>query len=189
MKIVTGKDILKFISEFSIKKMVPMLYGLEGGNCDGEICGRNGCQGTIVENPGEGGCSCHICPPCGYCVNMQYNCDTCDWNSEDEDKYYESLKKPEPVKQLDDKPDFWKMLTDERNQKFIDFNRNYRNPLYKAKNIEWMVQSVGYASMVKFGMMPEGTPVNDIVKEVKGTFGGRFKRLTKDRFEYVAYTD
>ncbi|WP_147335646.1 hypothetical protein [Pseudotabrizicola alkalilacus] len=34
------------------------------------------CPGTMVFNDVEG-CSCHISPPCGACVNNPLVCDTC----------------------------------------------------------------------------------------------------------------
>ena len=40
---------------------------VEHGCCEEDICGRNGCEGTIVKDTDAQGCSCHISPPCSYC--------------------------------------------------------------------------------------------------------------------------
>lgn len=53
------------------------------GFCKGEVCNRNGCNGIIDEIEKEGGCSCHICPPCDYCVNLDQFCPKCNWENED----------------------------------------------------------------------------------------------------------
>ena len=45
--------------------------------------------------------------------------------------------------------------------------------------------------MRKVGVFPIGTDMKDLLKEIRGTFGGRFKRLNQETgdFEYIAYTD
>lgn len=164
----------------------PCLYGLEGGELEGEICNRLGCTGVIRENPGEGSCSCHLHPPCGYCVNMPFICDTCDWDSNSEQAWHDKHM----FKEIKDSgSNIWREMLKEQDQRKVDFNRNFRNPQYVAKEIEWMVKEVGHAQMIKHGMMPEGTPIEDVIKEVKGTFGGKFTKFSKTRFEYIAYTD
>lgn len=51
---------------------------------DGEECGRNGCKGILEEKPQElEGCSCHLHPPCAYCVNKVGCCPICEWNTLD----------------------------------------------------------------------------------------------------------
>jgi len=42
-----------------------------------ERCYREGCKGTMQDER-EGGCSCHINPPCGHCTHIHTICDTCD---------------------------------------------------------------------------------------------------------------
>lgn len=58
-------------------------------------CGRMNCQEpeqegdpcpecakpTVLHHPGDG-CSCHIAPPCGYCVDAYLVCEACGWESE-----------------------------------------------------------------------------------------------------------
>lgn len=54
---------------------------------EGDLCGRNGCTGTLqMTNPepdaDDYGCSCHIAPPCSYCVATRPNCPDCGWAME-----------------------------------------------------------------------------------------------------------
>lgn len=48
---------------------------MEIGYSKGDICNRNGCQGTMQR--ADGVCRCHINPPCSYCENNEIICDEC----------------------------------------------------------------------------------------------------------------
>lgn len=50
---------------------------------EGDVCGRNGgeCKG-IIQMRREGGCSCHINPPCASCVDAYPYCPECGWEGE-----------------------------------------------------------------------------------------------------------
>lgn len=37
------------------------------------------CTGTLIERHHVEDCSCHISPPCSYCVDTTLICDMCDW--------------------------------------------------------------------------------------------------------------
>lgn len=52
----------------------------EPGFLKGEPCNRDGCDG-IIEQHREGGCSCHINPPCGYCTDDSQYCPKCNWEN------------------------------------------------------------------------------------------------------------
>lgn len=54
------------------------------GYIKGEICNRDRCKGVIKEHDIEGGCSCHINPPCSYCTKPKGYCDECGWDENDE---------------------------------------------------------------------------------------------------------
>ena len=57
------------------------IYGAIG-YCEGDVCGRNGCQGVLEEHPVEN-CSCHTGnPPCGQCMKPREFCPVCDWSAE-----------------------------------------------------------------------------------------------------------
>lgn len=51
---------------------------------EGDVCGRNGCDGVLVMKHQftEGGCSCFRAAPCGYCMSEVPECPTCGWVSE-----------------------------------------------------------------------------------------------------------
>lgn len=56
------------------------------GEADGETCNRNNCLGTMVAvRNNEDGCSCHLHPPCSYCVYTEAICDVCNHNTKDPD--------------------------------------------------------------------------------------------------------
>lgn len=56
--------------------------GAEDGYLEGEVCGRNGCDGVLKEGDKDGCCSCHIAPPCSYCTMSAEYCPKCDWEAE-----------------------------------------------------------------------------------------------------------
>ncbi len=62
--------------------MTNLIQNKTFGYEEGETCNRNGCDGQI-EREGEGGCSCHISPPCGHCTSPYY-CPECGWEETDE---------------------------------------------------------------------------------------------------------
>ncbi len=57
---------------------------VDPGYFTGEVCNRNGCIGMIQEDPGDGGCRCHINPPCSYCSIDHHFCPECGWDGEQE---------------------------------------------------------------------------------------------------------
>lgn len=58
-----------------------------------------------------------------------------------------------------------------------------------ATKISWRTLSHTNASQLCVGVCPPGTARDEIEKQVKGTFGGRFEQFTGSAFVYVAYTD
>ncbi len=52
----------------------------------GEVCNRDGCTGIIDEHEKEGGCSCHINPPCWYCVHDATFCPVCGYEGAEEQR-------------------------------------------------------------------------------------------------------
>lgn len=56
---------------------------MENGLLPGEICNRNGCKGIISQPESEGGCSCHINPPCSNCCRTDQYCEECGWGNEE----------------------------------------------------------------------------------------------------------
>jgi hypothetical protein len=137
------------------------------GFAEGEPCNRRGCQGVIaiysVEN-----CSCHIKPPCGACTAPRGYCTTCDWQEKDDRIFNDFVVNEDP------KTGTWRTYT--------------LRPLDPTK-LDYHNKAHTHFSMIKEGVYPEGMTREQVLAEVKGTFGGRFEYFDKGRFKYVAYTD
>jgi len=52
------------------------------GQCDGDVCNRNGCKGVMREQETDTCCSCHINPPCSHCTNAIFECEECGEETE-----------------------------------------------------------------------------------------------------------
>ncbi|GAB2798916.1 hypothetical protein GCM10027040_27330 [Halomonas shantousis] len=139
----------------------------------GETCNRHGCQGVIQEIDPDGCCSCHISPPCGYCTAPREHCPECEWRLEDDETTFNDFRVG-PVK-LDGA---W---------------THYRPRPLNPSKIDWRSKSHTHSSMIKEGVYPQSVDDDKdraaVLKEVEGTFGGRFKHFGNGRFEYIAYTD
>jgi hypothetical protein len=144
---------------------------MNNGTCEGEVCGRAACVGVIDRHEVEK-CSCHISPPCSACVDTQNFCPECDWEEADEPEAPVTANTaPAP-----DYSAMWKPRT------LADLDRT---------RIDWISKSHSSCSMIKEGVFPIGTPVEDVRKAVNGTFGGSFEYLDEDHgnFKFIAYTD
>lgn len=88
---------------------------MEYGVLEGEICGRDGCNGIIKELPKDGCCSCHISPPCSYCETQTEFCPACGWSAQEDQIEYDNMMHEfylkNPPKQIKYKTD--KQLYDE----------------------------------------------------------------------------
>jgi len=133
---------------------------------EGDVCGRDGCEGVIKLQPSED-CSCHLSAPCHFCTSRQYHCPECDWLAEDE-SMNDFVMKVDPVtRQIYD----WKP-----------------RPLDSTK-IDWHSKSHSSCSMIKEGVYPEGVTRGEVRKVVDGTFGGHFEHFGSGKFKFIAYTD
>jgi len=47
------------------------------GKEEGDACGENGCEGTLVPAKVEN-CTCFISPPCSACIEAGLVCDVCE---------------------------------------------------------------------------------------------------------------
>jgi hypothetical protein len=59
-----------------------MTEHIQKGEVSGELCNRNGCVGVIEEILRDGCCSCHINPPCSYCIDAEYYCPVRGWGDD-----------------------------------------------------------------------------------------------------------
>jgi hypothetical protein len=136
-----------------------------------ETCGRNGCIGIIERMDDDGGCSCHINPPCSYCVDATFICPVCDWNEVDE-------------------PDFETVeAAAERIENAWSPSRIVQLADLDNSEVNWISKSHTNSSMIKEGVYPEGMTSGQVEQQVRGTFGGRFAAFDNGKFKYIAYTD
>ncbi len=140
-----------------------MKYGYE----EGEICGRDGCKGVIAVHPVEC-CACHINPPCHACTTPREYCQTCGYESKDDERFNGFIVNTDPKTGVHK---VWE-----------------RRKLDETK-IDWHSLSHTNASMIKEGVCPKGTTQEEVRKLVDGTFGGRFEYWTGTTFKFIAYTD
>lgn len=134
---------------------------------EGARCNRRGCLGNIAIADVEG-CSCHISPPCGACTSPRAYCDTCGWQEKDDRVFNDAVVNEDP------KTGVWRTWTP--------------RPLDPTK-VDWHSKPHSNSSMIKEGVYPETMTREEVEREVKGTFGGRFEYFNGGRFKYVAYTD
>lgn len=145
----------------------------ESGFEEGAICRRDGCQGVIEIEPVEN-CSCHISPPCSACTAPRAFCPECDWHERDEPE-------PEAKPPTQAEVDQWAAWRAEQ-------ERLAKAPLDNTK-VSWRDKPHSSCSMIKEGVYPEGMTMEQVRKEVDGTFGGRFKHFGGGTFKFIAYTD
>lgn len=126
-----------------------------------------GCQGKIATHPPVN-CSCHINPPCSACTDPRNFCPDCEWEEKD-DQIFNGF-----IVNVDKETGNYRTWTPQ--------------PLDPTK-IDWRGKSITASAMEKEGVYPEGTTQADVLKEVEGTFGGRFEHFGNGRFKYIAYTD
>ena len=138
------------------------------GYCEGDTCGRGGCEGVIeleeVEN-----CSCHISAPCWKHEQADMHCPDCGWRAADDPLCVREISSiglggPLPI---------------------IEKKRRVLDPT----KIDWVFKPHSGCSMIKEGVYPEHLTRQEVEKEVKGTFGGRFEHFGNGKFKYIAYTD
>lgn len=146
----------------------------EPGFDEGSICNRDGCTGTISMHPVES-CSCHISPPCSACTSPRFYCDTCGWEEADE-----PTPEAAPTTTQAEK-DVWAAWAKEQ-------ERLENLPLDNTK-VSWRFKPHTHFSMIKEGVYPLGMSMEEVRKEVDGTFGGRFDQFGNGTFRFIAYTD
>lgn len=139
----------------------------ELGFAEGDQCRRQGCQGVIAMHPVEN-CSCHISPPCGACTAPRAYCAKCDWQEKDDRIINDFVVNENP------KTGVYRTWTP--------------RPLDPTK-FDYHNKAYTHSAMIKEGVYPEGMTLEQVLAEVKGTFGGRFEYFANGRFKYVAYTD
>lgn len=62
------------------KRIAELESQLKEGNEDGSRCNRR-CEGVMVLGQ-SADCTCHISPPCNWCIDSRPVCSMCDWEVE-----------------------------------------------------------------------------------------------------------
>lgn len=141
------------------------------GYFEKDRCNRDSCAGMIRLHPVEN-CSCHINPPCPSCLSPLGYCDTCGWEEVDD----ETLRTVNDIS--------WQIKQTPSGEV-----KAWRcRPLDKTK-IDYRIFGHTNSSQICEGVYPEGATKEDVLKEVQGTFGGRFVFFREGKFKYIAYTD
>lgn len=136
------------------------------GYSEGDRCCRP-CDGVIELSPVES-CSCHINAPCSQCTSPRLYCPTCDWREQDDQVIND-----------------YRVSIDQNSGVF----RCWEPRQLDKSKIDFYSKPHTGSSMLKSGVYPEHATIEDVEREVKGTFGGRFNYFGSGRFEYIAYTD
>lgn len=161
-----------------------MTQTIEVGLVKGETCNRDGCQGIIDEHEKEGGCSCHINPPCSYCTTDAAYCPECNWHPEDDI--------PPVDTEMDKKNrEYYQRENEKWAAQRKSFYRKY-NGQEPIEKLEMRNESHTHFSQIIIGVFPKGTETRASIEEKAiGTFGGRFELWNPERgsFKYIAYTD
>ncbi|MFY3577131.1 hypothetical protein ACOTI8_31005 [Achromobacter xylosoxidans] len=139
-----------------------MAHGCE----EGDICGRQGCQGVIEFQKPEN-CSCHLGAPCYSCMSVQLHCPECGWEAQEEhfNDYVVTVNKATGVYE------------------------GWRPRPLDPTRIDYRSLPHSSCSMIKEGVYPEGATREEVRALVDGTFGGRFEHFGNGKFRFIAYTD
>ena len=132
---------------------------------EGDICPE--CGKGILEYRRVEQCTCHINPPCSACVDKPLMCNECDFEPEEDDYKDIPISIGEPslyIREYKPKP-------------LDDAKIDYRSYCHTA------------SSMIKEGVYPKGTSIEEVRKVVGGSFGGRFEYFKDGKFKFISYTD
>lgn len=130
---------------------------------EGDRCTQKGCTGHMEFPPTEN-CSCHISPPCSACTDKKLTCDECGWEDDAPDEKFVHVGGGISMLEFKSRP--------------LDPTKiDYRNKMHSS------------CSMIKEGVYPIGTSMEEVRKVVDGTFGGRFEYFRDGKFKFIAYTD
>lgn len=133
---------------------------------EGEICGRDGCDGVIKLQKTDN-CSCHLNAPCAPCMSREFHCPDCGWVAEEE-RINDHVLKVNPQTRVIE---------------------HYVLRTLDPTKVDWHSFSHSNSSMIKEGVYPEGMQITEVEALVKGTFGGGFAHFGSGKFKYIAYTD
>jgi len=146
---------------------------METGLIQGDVCNRNGCKGVMQQVHNDTGCSCHICPPCSHCVDMLFECDDCEFNTQDLDEGWSPL-----VKSTSTPPVYKRKSDHERFAELADGEFGY---ITIPGKYYWMEYK---------GKYPEEMSTKKILENFNTCFGCKWiKHPMNGEFHLKVYTD
>lgn len=171
-----GDIVATMMEENPVLSDLEMVDLSDHGDDEGQACNRadgwgNTCKGILEyypEHP-ESGCSCHSNPPCSYCTDQLLGCTACEWKEES--------------------------ATHVINGHVVSVNKDtgvytsYGLRELDNTTIDYYIKAHSNSSQICEGVYPEGTTKEEVLKKVKGTFGGRWSHFGNGKFKYIAYTD
>ena len=137
------------------------------GYCEGETCGREGCEG-VIELERVKDCSCHLSAPCWRHESDDMCCTECGWRAADDPLFVREIASIS----MGEMP-------------YVQTKPRALDPT----KVDWVAKLHSSSSMIKEGVYPSHLTRAEVEKEVLGTFGGRFERFGGGHFKYIAYTD
>jgi hypothetical protein len=158
------------------------------GYLKGETCNRDGCKGVIDEHETDRSCSCHINPPCSYCIESREYCPVCDWDGREEQIAHEK-KITESYTSAGEIGSFYN--SKEANVYRENVLKMMDGKMPRPNTLMYIDEGHTHFSMIKKGVFPASMTADQLLEKIKGTFGGRFERLNTQTgaFKYIAYTD
>ena len=159
------------------------------GYLKGEKCNRNGCEGIIAEHYTDTCCSCHNNPPCSHCTTSREYCPVCDWSGRDEQ--IETESKITESYGYAGMPGLSYYNSEGANTYRSRVLKMMSGQMARPNTLMYVNEGHTHFSMIKKGIFPEGMKREDLLKEINGTFGGRFQYYNADTgvFNFIAYTD
>lgn len=135
----------------------------------GDVCRRNDCPGIIDEHEKES-CSCHINPPCSACTEPRAYCPKCGWDESNDITVKD-----------------WNRMDICVETRMV--HKHYFDRKLDSTKIDYVIKAHSNSSQICEGVYPLTATRGDVIKKVKGTFGGRFEYFRAGKFKYIAYTD
>lgn len=182
----------------------------EGGKCPE-------CGGTLFYPPVEN-CSCHLSAPCSACTNNSLLCHDCDFEDvvrvHRPSPHVRTHPKFAPAEVTGRAPEteviygeptfccgqhytyeaLSRFYSAQYGFPFIVYSMDDFGNLYTSGRIDLYVINVkriahSSCSMLVTGRYPPHMSMDEVRKEVNGTFGGHFETFGNGQFSFIAYTD
>ena len=145
------------------------------GVIEGDQCNRNKCAGVMEQVKEDGVCSCHINPPCSYCVNECYICPVCGFETEQPEAKKPSKKPNHGINQS----------SYYRRKSSVELFNELDNDTFGYVTIPGHYYWMEYK-----GKYPKGMTVEEIISNFNTCFGLKWLIFPRNgQFHIKVYTD